>query len=185
MPIEVVTRNKNDKPWITQNLQEIVRKRQCAHHKSHRALFKFYRARVRNSAKYWRKRYYRSEVAHLKASNPRRWWKHTKQLGERILTSLKALANNTCDRHCKRLADKINIAFQSVTKDLPPLELSILPPLTNYVPDKYIISVETVEKKLSQITTFKAPGPDAIPNWILHDLSSIISQPILPYLTAP
>ncbi len=70
-------------------------------------------------------------------------WKHTKQLigqgGED--NSHKALANNTCDGDCKQLADKINIAFQSVTKDLPPLDLSILPPLTN------IISVETVEKK--------------------------------------
>ncbi len=46
------------------------------------------------------------------------------------------------------------------------------------MPDKYIISVETVEKKLSQITIFKAPGPDAIPNWILHDLSLIISQQV-------
>ncbi len=72
----------------------------------------------------------------------------------------------------------INETYQSITKDLPKLDISTLPLPTNPVPDKYIINIENVEKKIAQINIFKAFGPDSIPNWILHGLCSIISHPI-------
>ena len=117
----------------------------------------------------------------MKDSNPRRWWKHTKQIiGQRgdSDASLKALATSTCGGDYKKLANMINETYQSVTKDLPKLDMSVLPPPTNPVPDKYIINIETVEKKLAHINLFKALGPDSIPNWILRDLCSVISRPI-------
>ncbi len=62
----------------------------------------------------------------------------------------------------------INDTYQSVTKDLPKLDISTLP----------LPTIEIVEKKLAHINSFKALGPDSIPNWILSDLCSVISHPI-------
>ncbi len=109
------------------------------------------------------------------------WWKRTKQIiGQQgdSDASLKALATGVCGGDYKKLANMINETYQSVTKDLPELDISTLPPPTNPVPDKYIINIENVEKRLAQINIFKALGPDSIPNWILHDLCSVISHPI-------
>ena len=82
----------------------------------------------------------------------------------------------------KELAEKINDAFISVTQHLNPL---------SYVPDsthtedgqseilsEFIISEIDVYNKLSTISCSKAPGPDAIPNWVLKDYSSILALPI-------
>ena len=40
------------------------------------------------------------------------------------------------------------------------------------------ISQEEVERRLLSTNVFKSPGPDGIPNWILHDLAPYISRPV-------
>ncbi len=117
-------------------------------------------------------------MANLKTSNPRKWWKHTKQLQGQSGNKdelLKALAISKYDSDTKKLAERINATYQSVTNDLQPLDISKLPLCSNHIPSEYIISVNTVEKKLMKINTNKSVGPDAIPNWVLHDLFGIIS----------
>ncbi len=148
-------------------------KRQRAHREGHGALFKFYRARVRHARTYRRKSFYRSEVAHLKDSNPRRWWKHPKQIfGQRgdSDTSLKDLATSICGGNYKMLANMINKTYQSVTKDLPKLDTS--KPCTWQMHHKHLKFCE----KVSSHNYLQSP--DSIPNWILCDLCSVISNPI-------
>ncbi len=58
------------------------------------------------------------------------------------------------------------------------MDISKLPPCSNHVPSEYIISVNIIEKKLMKINTNKSVSPDAIPNWVLHDLVGIISAPV-------
>ncbi len=143
--------------------------RQWAHREGHSALFKLYRARVWHARKYLRKSFYILEVAHLKDSNPRCWWKHTKQIiGQRgdSDASLKVLATSVCGGDYKKLANMINETYQSVTKDLLKLGIFTLPPPTNPVPNKYIINIENVEKTLAHINIFKALGPDL--KWLVQ-----------------
>ena len=46
------------------------------------------------------------------------------------------------------------------------------------IPDEYIISVLEVEKQLMSVNISKAPGPDQIPNWVLHDFPGYLAPPI-------
>jgi hypothetical protein len=64
-----------------------------------------------------------------------------------------------------------------VSGDLPSLNLVFELDKTT-VPDKYIISVQNVEKALMAINLNKAIGPDQIPNWCLRDFAEPLSRPI-------
>jgi hypothetical protein len=74
----------------------------------------------------------------------------------------------------KALAENINDAFVSVTKESPPLNrphIDFLPENSHYdISPEFIIKEEEVYHKLSIISTAKSPGPDGIPNWVLKFL---------------
>ena len=65
-----------------------------------------------------------------------------------------------------------------VSADLPKLDKSRLPPRSDHIHDKYIISMLQVEKQLMKLDNSKAPGPDGIPTWILHDFPGILAPPV-------
>ena len=48
----------------------------------------------------------------------------------------------------------------------------------SYIPNKFIISVNQVRKKLARINTKKAAEPDNIPSWILKECVDILSGPV-------
>ncbi len=117
-------------------------------------------------------------MTNLKGNNPRKGWKHTKQLLGQTSgqdEALKAMAINEYDGNIKLLAEKINKVYLSVTCGLAPLDKSKLSQPTEHSPIQYIISLGTVEKRLMKVKVFKAVDPDMISNWVLHDLCSLIS----------
>ena len=63
--------------------------------------------------------------------------------------------------------------------DLHPLDDNCMPPPPEVIPDEFIISLEDVECRISQIDVHKAPGPDGLPNWLLRDLCSYLAGPVL------
>ena len=88
-----------------------------------------------------------------------------------------SMANRTTGGDISKLCNHINAFFHSVSSHLDPLPA---PPATTErdVLNKYSISITKVEHVLLKTDTTKAPGPDGIPNWILHDLAGLISKPI-------
>ena len=84
------------------------------------------------------------------------------------------------------LANHINNCFVLTTTYIS--ELSVQPTITE-VPDRYRVSVDEVELKLSQVKSCKVVGHDHFPNWILRDFSNILSLPlcsmIMPQLKRP
>jgi len=44
--------------------------------------------------------------------------------------------------------------------------------------DKFVIYPWEVELKLSTICTYKAPGPDELPNWLLKDMAPFLANPV-------
>ena len=73
------------------------------------------------------------------------------------------------------LANHINNCFVLTTTNTS--KLSVQPTITE-VPNRYRVSVDEVEQKLSQVKSCKALGPDDFPNWILRDFSNILSLPL-------
>jgi len=76
------------------------------------------------------------------------------------------------------LADHINKFFLQVAADLHPLSDSTTPPPLEVSLSQFVIERSAVEKKLSQINVYKAPGPDGLPNWILYDFCTQLSGPV-------
>ena len=75
------------------------------------------------------------------------------------------------------LAGEINSLFESVCRDLDPLEVSIVQ-LDCPVPINYTIDTDTVIKLLAKSNVNKAIGPDDIPSWILREHSLILAHPV-------
>ena len=44
--------------------------------------------------------------------------------------------------------------------------------------NEFTINPWEVEHKLSMICTYKAPGPDKLPNWFLTEMAPLIAEPI-------
>ena len=127
-------------------------------------------------------RYYRANVEQLKDTKPNKWWSAVKSfMGNTkpdASQSLQSLANSESDGDLAALADKLNSFFQSISTDLPTFDLltSCDPPQP--ITDRFIISVEDVEKRLIKTNTRKAVGPDNILNWILADCAPLIAKPL-------
>ena len=78
--------------------------------------------------------------------------------------------------------------FVNIASDIPPLCDNILTSLNtaehdrntdDYChSDKFVIYPWEVELKLSSVCTFKAPGPDELPNWLLKDMAPFLADPV-------
>ena len=93
-------------------------------------------------------------------------------------SDIESLVNHVTEGDVHALADKNNIFFHSLSKDLPPLSEIAIPPQSLDFPSNFYIDTATVERKLSQININNARGPDGLPNWFLRDFAPVLCQPI-------
>ena len=179
LPIQTSVKYETDKPWITSQFKNMVKVRQHALKSGNLHTFRLYRNRVNRACKTLRSSYYNRNVNGLRKTNPRMWWKKTDLLINRNKgeNAMHALAKRTTGGDITQLCNDINVFFHSVSSHLDPLSI---PPINTEqdVPNKYIISITEVEHVLMKTDITKSPGPDGIPNWILHDLAGLISRPI-------
>ena len=181
MPFRSKTKQDTDKPWITEDFKALIAKRQQAHKNGQTSVYKLYRNRVNRASKRLRASYYQKQVHNLKNTNPRQWWRKTKSLLGKDTSSASAFQGILGDQYSNNMSsmvNDINSFLQSVSSDLQPLKPAPSTSEVIPVPSEYIISTLTVEKRLMDTKVNKAPGPDGIPNWILHDLAPLISGPV-------
>ena len=76
------------------------------------------------------------------------------------------------------LADEINDFFVSVSEHLPPFKNDQCSTIVADYTQDYIVLLAEIERRLSRINVHKAPGPDGLPNWLLKDFASLISDPL-------
>ena len=82
------------------------------------------------------------------------------------------------DGNLIHLANSINTFFCGVSDDLNSLDESIIPAQSEVIPDEFIIEPFEVERKLAAVNSYKSSGPDDVPNWILHDFSRWLAEPV-------
>ena len=116
---------------------------------------------------------------YLQDSKPRDWWREVKQLCGSVKTSGSDLTSVlhpvlVCDE--STLANKINQAFISVMEDYSPLTDCVRVEMDDDEP----ISVTelSVARKLREISSARAGGPDDLPNWALREYADIVAAPI-------
>ena len=182
MPFKPTTKCSTDRPWITPYFKDLLKKRQHAYSCGNFSLYHALRNKVNRLNKSLRSAYYSSSIDAFKQADSRKWWAGVKQLTGAVKSGkheLSGLANSLCDGDMEQLAEMINTFFQSVSCDLPKPSKSLLPHRdAGPVPDKYIITVQDVEKQLMKLNLSKAPGPDGIPNWVLRDFAGYLAPPV-------
>ena len=183
LPLKLGTRCSTDRPWVTDHFHELVSKRQRAFKRNDMMLFRLYRNQVNCEAKRLRRTHYEQRLNNI-CANSGQWWSDVREITVRTNTgrSLQGLANLVCDGSMDALADSINSCLQSVTRDFTPImsddNFTIGHDTPDHVPDRFIIHLQEVERKLSRINTSKAMGPDHIPSWIWKDCAQLLAPPV-------
>ena len=185
LPLYTVKRHSTDKPWVNDTFSRLIRGRQYAFRHGNLDACRSYRNKVQRSTEVLRRKYYEHRLADLRCANPRNWWMKVQAITGFSSTgdgALAGLANDRCGGDMKKLANEVNIFFQRVSRqsDLQRMSEEILKtiPLKQSEETPIVIRQEEVEQSLLSTKVFKSPGPDRIPNWILHDLAPYISRPV-------
>lgn len=174
-PTVTKVKYSNDKPWISESFKMLISQRQAARAQGEEANYRVLRNKINRLRTTLRSSFY---VSTVKDTNPTQWWQGVKKLlGSKTSdNSMSTLATHLCNGDQKALANKINETFQSVSQDLVPLTREA--PQAHQVPDDLIITVESVDKKLSDLNLHKAVGPDQVPNWFLKENAILLAKPI-------
>ena len=177
MPLRTIKKHREDKPWIIEGMKCAISYRQAAHKSGNKIRFNYWRNRVNRMKKKLRSKYHHNRSL---STGTKGWYDRTKELlgqNNNKESGIKLLANDNYEGDMGILAEKVNVFFQSVCSDLQPLDRAIVPAPPEQC-DDFTIPVDKVESILMKTKTNKSPGPDNLPNWILHDLAPYIAPPI-------
>ena len=141
---ESVRRHTSDKPWVTDYFHQIIWQRQRTFLSVNFIFYRRLRNKVVRTAKSIRSSYFLEQLSSLRNCDPRRWWKHNKDLTGlgKASSNLHAMAISLCGDDLSTLAGKVNSFFESVSKYLVPLDAGTVP-LDFPVPMHYIVNSET------------------------------------------
>ena len=109
LPEKVVKKHPSDRPWITNKIKILIRKRQSAfiNQGKNSPAYRYWRNKVRCDIK-MAKYYYHHKVVEVEQTNPAKWWREIKKLtGQDIQQEWHhQFLSNSMDT--KSLANKIN-----------------------------------------------------------------------------
>ena len=80
LPYRAMKLHPTDKPWMTAEIKDAIKKRQHAWVKGLPHLYKLYRNKVNRLCKQARRRFYRDSISHTRDTNPKKWWDNIKLL---------------------------------------------------------------------------------------------------------
>ena len=186
MPERTRIIHRNDVPWMTNHLKELIVKRQAAWAQDNQTLFKFYRNRVNNYRKRCRQIYYNSKIRLLKDSKPKRWWNEVKRISghtpmsvNKDILSILALENiNVNDFSKDEIANYINDCFLDPQQSYVPLDDSDKIQYARSGCDVLQVHEYDVFMKLKSLNASKSPGPDGLQPWLLKEFAEILADPI-------
>ena len=182
-PPRTMTRHITDKPWITPEIKNLIKDRLKPFHSNNTPppppLWRLLKNKVQLEIAEKKKSFYRNNVNHLKSSDTRQWWKMVNKMSgkpEKIRSS--SLERDGIILNGESLASALNELSVSVNSDIPPLDKDSLPAFLLSRNDIPIIQPYEVCDKLCALQTYKATGPDKIPNRILKEFAFILAEPI-------
>ncbi|KAI8493787.1 hypothetical protein Bbelb_281340 [Branchiostoma belcheri] len=166
VPKKKVKVTKNDKPWMTVKIKQLILERQEAFRAGNTALYSRLRNAVAKHIKKAKRQYYEREVANLKHTNPGHWFKSIKALMG--MDSVKEEASNpdinALQQECDALAEHFSSVWSEVTRTVPTLaDVEHKLSQTTFAP----FSIGQIKARLRRLNGKKAAGPDLIPPWVL------------------
>ncbi len=180
-PIKSVKSHSKDKPWVTCEFKDLIIQRQITKTRVNTIQYNRLQNRINRFSKTLRQKFYNQKVLNLKNSDPKTWWRNTKELAgiskSDASNVFKSLANSETNGNTMQLCNKVNDFFHSVSAPLPPINTEEYR-YEGTIPDEYLVSVTEIEKALFKIKLGKAPGPDNIKPWMLRDLAPYFAGPV-------
>lgn len=192
LPIQSRRVHSTEPPWITSTLKELIQARQRALSRGDNQHFREFRNRVNRERKACRAKYFQAKGEHLKECKPSAWWTEVKKLSgsspaftERsyVTTSLQHLYGPTDNVN---LPNIINKAFLSPLRSFTPIPADYVIDPANSATQQpaFVVSKESVFKKLIKLNRTKAHGPDGIPEWVLKENADLLAGPIADILNS-
>ena len=180
MPVRSIKVHETDRPWVYAQLKQLIVRRQKAVASGNKPLFKILWNKVNRERKSCRGVYYENKVKDLQDSKPRDWWREVKQqCGSPKTTGsdLKSVLHQVlvCDE--RTLANKINQAFISVMEDYSPLTDCVRRVEMDDDEPIYVTEL-SMTRKLREICSARAGGPDDLLNWALRQYADMLAAPI-------
>ncbi len=145
LPLKTVSRNSDDRPWITDSFRHLISLRQYHHKAGNDLQYRLFRNRVNRERKRLKARYFSSRMVELKQLNPKDWWNNIKEItGQRRKNNnLQPVADVLCQGSMVELAGEINKAFKAVTEDMVPItpadDFALAQDVPSVIPAKYIV----------------------------------------------
>ena len=146
---------------MTSRIKQFILERRRAFHSNRNGRWRELRTRVRDEIAARKKAFYSEKLSYLKKCASAISY----EVDNKVLS-------------CLELANRPNNFFVSVTSDVPVLDYLTLPAFLPAPEELPVIRPTEVYKKLLRLISFKAFGPDAIPNRILKLFASKLSEPV-------
>ena len=130
--------------------------------------YRLLRNKINRKRKRCRKTYYNKKIRDLQNVRPRDWWHEVKRfcgISTRKRQDLLTILKTNTESSDQKLANCINEAFLNAIKDYEPLENNIYVQCDDH--ESLTVDEKLKIKKLQQINTSKASGPDNMPNLVL------------------
>ena len=182
-PSKVVKLHSSDKPWITPEIKNLIKKRQAAFAEGKTYLWRFLRNKVIRTISQAKKFYYRDRLQNLKNSDPSGWHKGIQMIcnknRQRPIISAPGIPQN--DE--KAIAEAINLNFASVSQSRPPVNHGELPAFLPSKPPPQI-HVWEMYRELRKLNAKKSAGPDGLPGKLLKEFACEFSTPVADILNA-
>lgn len=182
LPMKKYVAQSSSKPWITDQFQDLIKRRQYYWKKGHMIIYRNLRNKANRMMKRLKSEFYERCMATPECNKPTVWWSHIKTiLG---INKKDCLSSLVCDRYnndITKFVEEVNICFKNVSNNLEPLRNM---PDPSVFPEEEIPSVQEISLLLSKINIKKAMGPDEIPNWIYKSGHNHMAGPIASIVSA-
>jgi hypothetical protein len=159
---------KDDQPWMTPNIKQMIKKRQKLYNQSYTDDDNSKWRKLANTIRYKITQRKRQYFSCFKNKDSKKWWK--------VVNNFNGKGKRKED--ISLTAEELNEGFHQVWSNGTRTDLSSFITTTYQIP--YNITPYAVLQELNKLDTSKAPGPDNINNKLLksarHELCDIIAH---------
>ena len=177
-PMQTIITQSSSKPWMSQKVQSLVKKRQVAFGSGRVEVYNKLRNEVRREIKKAKVHFYANRVRILQETNPRKWHQQIKTMSGNTKAVLRIPVQGVSDDDHVTIANTINDQFVKVSSHIPPLDLNVLEaylPAMEPPPSLYPWEVYT---ELKKVKSNKATGPDGISPKLVKEFAYELSSPL-------
>lgn len=125
-PMQTVKVHNNNKPWMSQRVKSLVKKRQVAFRSGKVEVYNKLRNKVQREIKKAKVNFYANRVRILQQTNPRKWHQQIKSMTGNTKADLRIPVQGVSDDDHITIANMINDQFVHVSSNIPPLDLGVL-----------------------------------------------------------